>query len=372
MRKQAFIAPLLCLLMLAGLASVGSSSPAQPACITAKVSLTGTIQLGWYNWTSKTFETYNVSITETNLTASVPPEITPGQYINATFEGYARVDQTSVEFFGTIHVNATSPGFMISFTVPNTWPQVPIGTIEACGTVETTITKTTVPSLQYTMVHLVGPVTKYGSENATGWISADGMITNVTQLAKVHVFWMPTPKIAPGPTPKSTNFTYSFYHASLINASIVAVNYIGYDFYVYGWWTVYNVTFTYYGQQFCQYKESATVVAQNVTGNLAVSSLNFTVSIAGFNEVKGSIWRLDIYHRIIPEWNLEGDVTGPNGLPQGKVDIYDLVAIARRIGDTPGCGQGSFNLQEVEQYDVNFDCQINIYTLVTIASEIGS
>jgi hypothetical protein len=340
--------------------------------MTSKVSLTGTIQLGWYNWTTSSFETFNASSIEANFTAAVPPVIAPGQYNNATFEGYARVDQTSVEFFGDIQVNSTSPRFMVSFIVPNNWPEVPIGTLEAYGTVETTITKTTLPSLQYTLVHLVGPVTKYGSENATGWINADGMITNVTQAAKAHVFWMPTPKITPGPTPKSTNFTYSFYAASLINASTVSLNYTGYEFYVSGTWKVYNVTFTYYGQQFKQFKENVTVVAQNATGDLAVSSLNFTVSIAGFDKVNGSVWRLDIYHATVPEWNLEGDVTGPNGLPQGKVTLYDLVAVAKHIGETPGCGQGSCNLQEVEQYDVNFDFQVDVYSLVTVASEMGS
>jgi hypothetical protein len=135
---------------------------------------------------------------------------------------------------------------------------------------------------------------------------------------------------------------------------------------------VYNVTFTYYGQQFKQYKESTTVIAQNVTGDLAVSSLNFTVSIAGFNDVTGSVWRLDIYHMVIPEWNLEGDVSGPNGVPDGKVDLYDLVAVAKNIGETPGFGQGSFNLQQVERYDVNFDFQVDVYSLVTVASEMGS
>jgi hypothetical protein len=358
--------------MFAGLSSVGLSSPPQTATYTAKISLTGTIQLGWYNWTTKTYETYNLSGIETNFNARVPSAIIPGQYNNATFEGYVRVDQSNIEFFGNIKVNETSPGFMVSFTIPNTWTQVPLGTLEACGTVETTITETTLPSLQYTMVRLVGPVTQYGNENATGWIVAEAMNTSVSQLAKVHVVWMPTPKVTPGSTPKSTNYNYSFYHASLINASIVSLNYNNYEFYVKGNWTVYNVTFTYYGQQFNQYKESVTVIAQNVTGYLAVSSLNFTVSITGFNEVKGSVWRLDIYHRAIPEWNLEGDVTGPNGLPQGKVDIYDLVAIAQHIGETPGCGQGSYNLQQVERYDVNFDFQINVYSLVTVASEIGT
>jgi hypothetical protein len=188
---------------------------------------------------------------------------------------------------------------------------------------------------------------------------------------------MPTPKMTPGPTPKSTNFTYSFYAASLINASTVSLNRTGYDFYVNGTWAVYNVTFTYYGQQFKQCKENVTVVAQKAIGDLAVPSavsiagLNFTVSIAGFDEVKGSVWRLDIYHRVIPEWNLEGDITGPNGRPQGEVTFYDLVAVARHIGETPGCGQGSCSLQEVEQYDVNFDFQVNVYSLVTVANEMG-
>jgi hypothetical protein len=109
------------------------------------------------------------------------------------------------------------------------------------------------------------------------------------------------------------------------------------------------------------------VVAPNVTGNLAASGFNFTVSLTGFNEVKGSVLRLDIYSRAIPEWNLEGDVAG-----QGTVDLYDLVAIAHHVGETPGCGQGLYSLQQVEQYDVNFDCQVNIYSLVTVASEIGS
>jgi hypothetical protein len=358
--------------MLAGLVSVGSGWPGQTPYVAAKVSLAGTIQLGWYNWTTSTFVTYNVSIVQANFTANVPPEIAPGQYNNATFEGYAQVDQTSIDFFGIINVNATSPGFMASFSIPNSWPQVPICTLEACGTVETTITPYELPTLQYTIVHLLGPVKQYGSENATGWINADGMITNVTQLAKAHVFWMPTPSSTPGRTPKSTNFTFSFYHACLINASIVAVNHTGYNFYVYGLWTVYNVTFTYTGQHFDQCRENVTVAAQNVTGDLAVSGDNFTVSITGFYNIVGSAWRLDIYQRTVPEWNLEGDVSGPNGRPDGVVNIYDLVAVAKNIGETPGMGQGTYNLQQVEQFDVNFGCQVNVYSLVTVASEIGS
>jgi hypothetical protein len=372
MRKEAVIAILLSLLMFAGLAFAGSSLPVPPTPITARVYLTGTIQLGWYNWTSHTYETYNLTTVEANFTAMVPSEITPGTYTNATFEGYARIDQNSVEFYGDVKVNATSRRFMVSFTVPNTWPKVPMGTFEANGTVETIITKTTLPSLQYTYVRVVGPVTKYGNDTVMGWLNANAMITNVSEVAKAHVFWMP---IVPYVLPKGANFTYSFYHASLINTSIAAVNYTGYDFYVKGLWTVYNVTITYSGQQFDRCKENTTVVKENATGELMVSGLNFTVSITGFKDVTGSVWRLDIWHRATPEWNLDGDVSGPNGVPDGKVDIYDLVAVAKHIGEgplDPGFGQGSHNLQDAERYDVNYDFHVDVYSLVTVASEIGT
>jgi hypothetical protein len=382
MRKEAFIAPLLCLLMFAGFASAQSTLPCPvPGSYTASVLLTGTIQLGWYNWTSKTFETYNLTGINSTFAAMVPTGITPGQYNNAAFEGYARVDNASVEFNGYIRVNATSPGFMVSFTVPNNWPQVPKAEFEACGTVETTITKIPLPPITYTWVLAVGQVTKYGNENATGWLNAQAMITNVTQVANVHVLWMPMPRfVSPlgcGVTSWNRNnltYTYSFYAASLIKTTIAALNYTGYDFYVNGTWTVYNVTFTYsrsfdqskdtYSTSFDQCKENVTVVKQNATGALEVSGgwKNFTVSITGFNDVKGLVTRAVISHKRI----LVGDFTG-----QGYVNILDLVAVARHIGETPGLEQGSCNLQQVEQYDVNFDFHVDIYSLVTVANEIG-
>jgi len=362
--------------MFAGFASAafaGSGSIVPPTPVNTKVSLMGTIQLGWYNWTSKTFETYNLTNINTNFTAMVPPGISPGQYNNATFQGYARADDTFVEFYGIVKVNATSPGFMASFVIPNSWPQLPMGSFEACGIVETIITKMTLHTLQYTLVYLVGPVTQFGNETAGGWLNAHAMITNVTQFANVHIYWMPI-QIRPMVLPIGGNFSYSFYSASLINASIVAVNYTGYVFYVKGLWRVNNVTFTYYGQDFDQCKENVTVVSQNATGQLEVSALNYTLSIAGFNDVKGTVSFLCIQHKtmILPEWNLTGDVSGPNGVPDGKVDIWDLVAVAKHIGETPGLGQGSFGLQQVEQYDVNFDFHVDMYSLVTVASEIGS
>jgi hypothetical protein len=132
---------------------------------------------------------------------------------------------------------------------------------------------------------------------------------------------------------------------------------------------VYNVTFTYSGSHFHQCNESVTVVKQNATGDLAVSGplsdLQFTVSIAGFNDVIGSVMRMVISHRRI----LDADFYN-----QGSVTISDLVTVAHHIGETPGLGPSGQldNLQDLETYDLNFNFRIDIYTLVTVANEIGS
>ena len=126
------------------------------------------------------------------------------------------------------------------------------------------------------------------------------------------------------------NFTYSFYIAQLISTTVIALNYSGNDFYVSGLWNVLNVTFSFHsGANYEDFGRTKSYVGQNATGVLEVygNGKNFTVSIAGFDKVTGSVERFVIHGKTI----LEGDV-----LNHGVVDIYDLVYVARRIGVTPG------------------------------------
>jgi hypothetical protein len=331
---------------------------------TAEVNLAGSMHLRWYH------ETNNVTIA-TNFTANVPMGIIPGQY-NATFDGFASVDATSVEFEGMISTeNGTHTeewqgphfimGFMVEFSVPNEWPSIPTGKSEASGELNLTLSNTTLPPIQFEWIHVMGPVTQYGNTTVHGWLNAHAKIAyddTSKNMTKADVFWAPMPAIdEENPT---GNFSYSFYRARLINATTTALNYSGNDFYASGLWSVYNITFV-YGSQGEESQEDALIVKQNATGELKVYGnwTSFTVSITGFDDVKGSVKCFTTHDKTI----LEGDFFG-----RGHVDIYDLVHVAKHIGDTPRNGS---DLQNVESSDVNGDSHIDVYDLVTVANEIG-
>jgi hypothetical protein len=340
----------------------GSSAVKGIDSYVAKVSLSGDMTLKFYN------ETYPISV-EKNFTAIVPLAITPGEYKD-TFEGIAWIDEENVGFSGVIMTeNGT---FMAEFAVQNVWTGIPTGKCGASGTL--TITLSPVegmpgpppppPPPEY-WVHVFGPVTQYGLNASRGWLDAYAKISSEENVTAAHVFWMPMPPWEENPT---GNFTFSFYHARLINTTMVALNYSGNDFYVSGLWTVYNVTFTYHEYQgegagftYEDYQQDILYVAENRTGELKVYGnwMNFTVSIDGFNDVKGLVMHFATHAPVC----LEGDIEG-----RGKVDIYDLVHVARYVGCTP---KTPSDLEEIEKADVNHDGHVDIYDLVTVGTEIG-
>jgi hypothetical protein len=344
-----------------------------------QVELTGVMQLGWF------VQTDSITVAA-NFTANVPLNITAGTY-NATFQGFARVSENYIDFNGVIETeNGT---FMAEFEVPNTYT-VPMGECGASGILTLQISDITTTPPQFEYVQLVGNVRNFGNASAFGWLGADAKISTnsstgqTENVADARAAWEPiSPSIMPlwSVLPNATgNFTYSFYAARLINTTMVALNYSGYDVYIAGLWTVLNVTFTYSGEHWVNFTESETSVAQNVTGELMVNgnwgingpsaSLcrtamgNFTLSLAGFDDVTGSVEQFVLHARAI----LDGDVLG-----HGTVDIYDLVYIARYIGSTPGAPQlgGLQSFEGVEKADLNGDFHVDIYDLVTAASQIG-
>jgi hypothetical protein len=377
MRKLAKLSAMATIAMLGAFIFAGSAGgDLSSVCRPVQVNLTGSIQLKWwYN------ESYIVSVQQ-NFTASVPPSITAGTY-NATFAGVARIDEENIDFNGAIMTeNGT---FQAEFQVPVDGYTGPLGICGASGeNLIVTISEFTVPPVTYAwqFVHVVGRVTGYGSSLAMGNLEAEARISNSTAAensATAHVCWVPISGPLPHPDVLG-NFTYSFYAARLINTTIVALNYSGYDFYIAGTWNVFNVTFSFSGISPEDFQETTTFVSQNATGELMVSGNatgpipitpwgttssidNFTLSIAGFENVTGSAI-LVTHARAF----LEGDVLG-----HGCVDIYDLVYVARRIGATPGAPQwgGPANFEDIENADVNGDFHVDIYDLVTVATQMG-
>lgn len=346
----------------AGSATVSGDAPKGFHLV--KINLKGAMRLEWYH------ETYDITV-EQNFTANVPPGMTPGTY-NGTFGGVARVDEASIGFKGVIMTENGTFAAEFKVPVPNDYNGPP-GVCGASGKLTLTISELTGPPVEYAYryIQLVGRVTGYGNSSALGHLNANAKISNSTtgeNVSKAHVSWAPLTGPMPHPQEQNTavNFTYSIYAARLISTTMVALNYSGNDFYVDGTWNVVNVTFSFYGVNHEDFQETTSYVRQNATGQLKVYGnwVNFTLSIAGFDDVKGSVRHFVAHGRAI----LEGDVLG-----HGRVDIYDLVFVARRIGRIAGAPQagGLSNFDDVESADVNFDFHVNIYDLVTVATEIG-
>ena len=324
----------------------------------AEVQITGEVTLIWFN-----NETYTISINETFI-ASVPDEIPPGEY-DAKFEGYATITEETIEFYGMIEIDGES--FKVEFTIPNEWPDIPTGKCMVFGEVHVKITESELPPTQYTWVHIVGPVTDWNGTPAWGWLCAHAKISANENVSRVYLCWVPqmeTPYF--NMTPFLTNFTFSFYAAKLVETESIQFNYQGNDFYISGLWTVLNITFTYtYHDECIDYEWTEQVIAENATGELKVYDewSKFTVSIANIGDVNGLVR----FSKMSSVRVLEGDVTY-----DGVVNINDLVHVARRIGSTPGwiMGQMNFNLEEFAHVDINFDFQIDIHDLVSVATEI--
>ena len=224
--------------------------------------------------------------------------------------------------------------------------------------------------VQTTWVGVSGHIEQFGSNTAFGWLGAHACMNSTTgEWAEAHAFWInSTVGLMPGGNFSMENFAYSFYAARLVNASLIALNYSGYDFYISGLWDAINVTFVYYpneegefdGENFNCTMEP---VVSNATGELRVfeGGAKFELSITDLDLVSGSVHRYFVGTMGVEIGDVEG---GPNGEPDGKVDIHDLVHVARAYGGKPGIGNYGFEM------DFNFDFQIDVGDLATVAANI--
>jgi len=211
---------------------------------------------------------------------------------------------------------------------------------------------------QSTWVIMYGRIERFGMDPAYGWC---GAYAKVREWARVYAAWFPYggPQI-----PEICNF----YAAKLVNASIIELDYLGYDFYVEGIWNVYNVTFIYEpGTEPGNYSLTITPVVINGLGTLEIIGnwTSFTIKIETMEEVAGTV----VFHAVRPREIPLGDVSGVQvGIPDGEVNIWDLVHAAKAYGSTPGnplLPNYDFSL------DFNFNYEIDIYDLTTIAVNIG-
>jgi hypothetical protein len=164
---------------------------------------------------------------------------------------------------------------------------------------------------------------------------------------------------------------YNFLVARLLNTSLVALNYSGADLRIDGWWDVHNVTYDYVPGGSVTFTDD--LLVNNGSGTLMVTGgwSQLAVTIFGTPPLvvalSGSVRYYAIRGTEIPL----GDVSGPTvGVPDGKIDILDLVYAARAYGATPG-DPSNPNYDFSCDFSLVAPYRINIYDLTTIAANLG-
>ncbi|RLI40512.1 hypothetical protein DRO69_12800 [Candidatus Bathyarchaeota archaeon] len=236
---------------------------------------------------------YNITI-NTEFTARVPEEIETYEG-SATFEGLAYVSNNSILFRGKLEIEDEE--FPIEFNISNMYPELPKGTCLVGGQLNITITP-----------------------------------------------------ISTGP------FSFTLYIARLVKASTIAINFSDSNFYISGFWDVYNITWTYIGER--RFNMTAKPVVINGTGEFKVINYwhRFTLDIEGIELVSGRVVFLCFRLLRIPPGDINKDYI---------VDIFDLVHAAKRYETTPGVADFDFDL------DFDDNLKVDIYDLTTIGANLG-
>jgi hypothetical protein len=263
---------------------------------------------------------------------------------------------------------------------------------------------------QGTWVRMNGFITQWNTTDGKttttfGWIVANAAIINqsgtIHEWAMAHATWSDITRVYPmgehplgdvnvtdtGEAEDSDNhmwsgnfsLTFSFYTARLLNFSELSFNKTetGHDFYLAGYWNAsqitetINVTWSEYMRQITvTWKE--TPLAINATGELTadwgvvvmpqpgemlrpIGVGTFELRIDGVGTLGGFAWKSFMWARELNICDFDG---------RGKVDITDLVKVAKHYGEAPGFGNYDSSL------DVNGEGQIGIGDLTTVAANI--
>jgi hypothetical protein len=221
----------------------------------------------------------------------------------------------------------------------------------------TLIMSTTAEQVNATWVVMHGQVKFFGLQSAIGWC---GVYAKVDEWAQAFIAWMPwsDPHI-----PEILNF----HAAILIQTRLVKLGYAGADLHIEGLWDVYNVTYI--------FEPGATPGNYTLIKELWVEDYGTFSVMGGWKNFAVSVDYLDLitgevtYYAVRPGAAIPiGDVSGPiTGVPDGNVNIWDLVHTAKAYNLPPGM---NFNF-DMFCMDFNFDFKIDVLDLTTIAVHIG-
>jgi hypothetical protein len=214
-------------------------------------------------------------------------------------------------------------------------------------------------------IRMRGHIQEWGTEPAFGWINTHVRMIDVNgtyrEWAWIHATWSTDVPHINCSEPPTENFTFVHYAARLINTTDITLNGTDYDLLVTGLWNVTKITVSVYvdedGNLLYVERVVEPYLADLATGEFKVFNgwRRFELNITGVPLLTGMIVGYRMAFMEIKLFDLNDD---------GKVDIVDLVRVARRYRFVPGV----FNYDD--SADVNADGQVDIGDLTTVAANI--
>lgn len=224
--------------------------------------------------------------------------------------------------------------------------------------------------VQRNWVHVDGVITKWGSTNVTGFLSAQARTTlfntsDTRQLASASALWS-TDKLRPLMNAVRTkeNITSTVYSARLWNASVATLSYDHSGFFMNGTWNVDTVTIniiihTDNSGNITSIHRDIDITPTKAYGELNVTDnwTKFTLAINGINPLAGSVRRSMMRQMQFIPFKVTGD-------PTSSVTRTDLAAVANCYGNMPGWGNYD------QTMDFNFNYRIDIADIATVAANV--
>lgn len=209
-----------------------------------------------------------------------------------------------------------------------------------------------------------GMVSEWGDKKIFGWLVAHGRTLDVNETvrewASIHATWSEEPRRLNCTEPPTENFTFVFYSARNVNTTALELNYSGYNLYVSGLWNVAKVTTTIKVDEngdVLNVTRTVVPILTEAEGELHVLANwhQFELSINGIEILSGLVHGTIIRYVEIKICDVNDD---------DKVDLIDLVRVARRYQTLPGLFNYDHNM------DFNCNDEIDIGDLTTLAANI--
>jgi hypothetical protein len=221
-------------------------------------------------------------------------------------------------------------------------------------------------SIEGTWVHMRGFITQWGSKSVYGWVGAVAGMVNKSgtyyEWARAHAVWSEDVFRLNCTGPPTENFTFTCYGAKLVNMTDVSLE--GTSFTISGYWDVAKITVSVTvikdeSGEIIKVSWEYTIekIVENAEGQLQASLTppEFVLSITGIDPLSGNVRFISVKYKEIKICDVSGD---------GKVNIVDLVKVAKRYRAVPGIWCFDHSM------DVNFDNVIDVGDLTTIAANI--